>query len=187
MRNGRGAGGNLQRAEHGLEQRDDLLAQRAQQRVVVIEFTPCDALVQPAHDALGDLDADVGGEHVGLEFLQQLVVDLSARQQIGQIVGEPGVATVQLAAHPREKTLAARFFARGRRGRPIVTGGRCGWRRRFGSGARRRRRVGRGRRLRGDRHIVGAGGRLRAGRLCAVVSVGVAFLLFSSEHDAPVC
>ena len=94
-------------AEHGL-------AQRAEQRVEVAEFLARHLPAQAAQDLLRGLDADVGGDEPRLELVEHRVVDAAAGQQVGEVVGEPGVAAVQLRTQAGDEAALLRDrFGRG--------------------------------------------------------------------------
>ena len=98
------------------DRREDLEhrgTQRAEQGLQVAEFLALHALAQRAEDLLGRLDADVGRDQARLEFVEDLVVDLAARQQVGQVVGEPGVAAIELGPQAGDEAGLAAAAARG--------------------------------------------------------------------------
>ena len=66
------------------QDRDHRLAQRREQRIDVAEFLARDAPVQIAEDARGGLDADVGADQARLEIVEDLGIDLAARQDLLQ-------------------------------------------------------------------------------------------------------
>ena len=67
------------------------------------ELLARDARAQSVEDVLGRLDADVRAEQARLELLEDLRIDLAAAEQVGQIVGEPGVAAIEAAAQALEE------------------------------------------------------------------------------------
>ena len=97
-----------ERLRDGLQDLEHGRAQRGEQRVQVAEFLALHAAAQRAQDLLGGLDADVGGDQARLEFVEDVLVDLAAGQQVGEVVGEPGIAAVELGPHAGEPALPRR-------------------------------------------------------------------------------
>ena len=89
------------------------------QRLEVAQFVACHALRKPPSDLPGGLDAHVRADQSGLQFVEDGVIDPAARKQVGEIVGEPGVAAIQLRAQAREEAGLLREPARVRPRRPF--------------------------------------------------------------------
>src|SRR5262249_10588206 len=83
------------------------LAQSVSQRASVGELLAGHALAQLRQDPLGRLDADVGSDEARLELFEDRGIDLPTTQQVGEIVGEPGIATVEAAAEAADEGGAA--------------------------------------------------------------------------------
>ena len=78
-------------------------AQRCEQRVEIAELLALDLTAQLVEDALRGFDADVRGDQSRLELVENRVVDAAGRQQVGEVVGQPRVAAVELLAQPLEQ------------------------------------------------------------------------------------
>ena len=72
----------------GLEDRDQLLAQCAHQRLAIGQFAPRHAGPKLLEDLLRGGNADVGADQPCLELIQQFGVDLAAAEQSGEVAGE---------------------------------------------------------------------------------------------------
>jgi len=94
---------DLERSAHRADDVEQRLAQRVEQCVEVAEFLARHLAAQVVEDLLRGLDADVGTDQARLEFVEDGIVDLAARQQVGEVVGEPGIAAIELGAQPREE------------------------------------------------------------------------------------
>ena len=118
-------GVDAQRRGDGLEDLHDTLAQSVTQRASVGELLASHARAQLRQDPLGGLDADVRSDEARLELFQDRGIDLPSPQQVGEVVGEPGIAAVQAVAQATDEAGA------------LI--GRCG--RVFGSAAEHIRRI----------------------------------------------
>jgi hypothetical protein len=78
-------------------------AQRCEQCFEIVEFLALDLTTQLVEDALRGFDADVRGDQACLELVEHSVVDAAGRQQVGEVVGQPRVAAVELLAQPLEQ------------------------------------------------------------------------------------
>jgi hypothetical protein len=56
-------------------------------------------------DALGRVDAHVSHNEFGLEVIEHVLVDLAARREVGEVVGQPAVAAIDPGAQPLDKAL----------------------------------------------------------------------------------
>ena len=80
------------------------------------EFIPRYTLLEAGEDVLGRFDSDVGAQQTGLELLQGLRVDLAAAEQLGEIVGQPGIALIQARLRRLKKPWRSSGFCWGASG-----------------------------------------------------------------------
>ena len=90
---------------------DDRRPQRGDQGGNVLQLVAGDALLQIRKDGLRRFDADIGQQQAALELFEDLRIDLAAAEQVGQIVGEPGIAAIELGAQAPEEALFSSGFA----------------------------------------------------------------------------
>ena len=63
---------------------------------------------------LGGFDAHVGGQQPRFELVEDFGIDLAARHQVREVVGQPGAGAIDLRAHAREKAGLGRVGGHGR-------------------------------------------------------------------------
>jgi hypothetical protein len=76
------------------------------QRLDVLEFLASEALLQVFDDSSRRVDADVGHHEQRFEFLERVFVDLAARREVGEVVGQPAVAPVKACTQALDESLA---------------------------------------------------------------------------------
>src|SRR5205814_3753567 len=79
------------------------LSQRADQRAHIRELPARDARAQCGEDALGRLHSHVRADEARLELLEYGGVDVAPREEVGEVVAEPGGAAVQASAQPGDE------------------------------------------------------------------------------------
>ncbi len=98
--------GDLERCLTGGEDLEHGAADGFYHGAGILQFVPPELLVQPLHDAGGSLHTHVAGQQPGLHLLQERLVGLAAGQQMGQVIGQPGLALVEPLAQSAEEALA---------------------------------------------------------------------------------
>ena len=83
--------------------REQLVAQPRAQGLDIAELVAGQPLLEVGDDALAGLDPHVGHHEQRLEFLERVLVDLAARRQVREIVGQPAIAAVQPRAQAFEE------------------------------------------------------------------------------------
>ncbi len=106
-----------ERLFHGLQDLEHGIVQGLEQRVHVVQFLARHALAQLLENSARGLGAHIGGDQAGLEFVEDVRIDLAAGQQFGEVGGEPGGTHVQLGAQALEKTAHFRDIGFVRHGR----------------------------------------------------------------------
>ena len=86
-------------------------AQRCEQCFEIVELLALDLATQLFEDALRGFDANVRGDQSRLELVENRVVDAACRQQVGEVVGQPRVAAVELLAQPLEQAGPRRLLS----------------------------------------------------------------------------
>ena len=83
------------------------LAQRGEQGIHIVELLARDPPAQLIENAPGRLHADIGGDEPRLEVVEDLGIDLAAREQFLDVGGEPRRPHVQLGAQSLEEAAHA--------------------------------------------------------------------------------
>jgi hypothetical protein len=87
------------------------LPQALLQRSYVLEFLSIKAFLQSGYDALCRVDTDISHYQRGFELLEDFCVDIATRRELGQVIGEPAITTVEPGAQALyEARLCCRLF-----------------------------------------------------------------------------
>src|ERR1700683_3378743 len=99
-----------ERPFHRLQNIDHGLAQGLEQRIDVVEFLAGNPAAQAVENAGRGLHAHIGGDEPRFQIIENLSIDLSARQQFRDVGGEPRGPHVQLGAQALEEAAGAWFI-----------------------------------------------------------------------------
>ena len=106
-----------QRLAHRLKDRPHVLAQGAHQRLTVAELLARDALAQTADNTLGRLDPDIGHQQLGLQLLEQIIIDATpGLDQVAQVGVEYRAGARQAALEAVEQAALLRCLLFNHRG-----------------------------------------------------------------------
>ena len=94
---------DLQRLRAGCEQLDERFAQRAEQRLEVLELLAFNAAPEIREDSFRRIDAYICRQEARFELIQDFGIDRATGQKIGEIVGKPGVALVETCPQARDE------------------------------------------------------------------------------------
>ena len=93
-----------------LENVEQGTAQAGLQRIEVFEFAPRQSFLQVADNTFGRIDTHIRHDQPGFEFFQHILVNLAARGQVREIVGEPAVALVEACTQPLDEARSLVFL-----------------------------------------------------------------------------